>query len=917
MAVAVHAVRILLLGPVELWVADQEAALGGPRQRTLLALLALEPGQTVSRDRAAEALWGDSLADGRAQRLHTVVSRLRAAVREAGGPSGVIETTEIGYRLGIAPAQVDATHAAEALQRARDLRAARRPAEASAAAREALDLWRGRPLADLADNGWAGDGLRRLEDLRLSLLEEEFDCRLELGASPGVLEEIDAACASAPLRERLHAQLMLALNATGRRTDALHEYDRVRRRLSEELGIGPGAGLREAHRTVLAEEPDARRVPVSQQRRPTVRRGRRTIAVAAVLSAAVATTAGVVVSSGGRQAPASLRLRAGALVIAGPDVRHVRAEIPLSGTVINGQPGGLVLSDGSLWSVTEQGTVTQVDVARGRVLGSTPLALPAGPGGMAVGMGATWVTDSGSPTVYRLTSGVTGARRIRLPPPRSSQARATGGVAVGAGSVWVVREAAQTVDRLSPDGGLEHRFRIADAAQVVSDVRAIWVISPEVGVVTRLDPRTNTVRSRTRLRPIVCCLTVGGGSAWATSLASGLLWRLRPDGAVEDVVHLPGPATEITYADGAVWVAGYTHGTVTRVDAQTLKLRMIRTDQSVAGMAAGRGVVAFSTFASERAALAGVRGPVARILMPEHFPADTDPAVGALYGDPDADRQQVAATCLSLYQYAHGRLAPYAATGPAVRASHGRVWTFHVRPGFQFSPPSRERVDAGTFAATIERAASPAIPRSPAATALADVEGMSAYRRGLTTHLAGVETEGDSLTIRLRHPVGDLDARLAAPYFCVVPKDTPAVPTGLQAPIPGAGPYYVAGTSGGAFTVLRRNPHYPLPNRAGFDAFVYQFDVEQRTALDMIRHGRADYAAFYKHDAASTLGARLGGTGDAAGIRLRLSPRPEATNRTPRSSVAEFFGPRARCPAYSPLYAGADLTRLCHATGGP
>src|SRR5204863_8495487 len=112
---------------------------------------------------------------------------------------------------------------------------------ASAVAGGALGLWRGPPLADLLDNGWAGDSLRRLEELRLSLLEEEFDCRLELGSSPGLVEELATACASAPLRERLHGQLIIALNADGRRADALNEYDRVRRRLSEELGIDPGA----------------------------------------------------------------------------------------------------------------------------------------------------------------------------------------------------------------------------------------------------------------------------------------------------------------------------------------------------------------------------------------------------------------------------------------------------------------------------------------------------------------------------------------------------------------------------------------------------------------------------------------------------------------------------------------------------
>jgi len=914
LAAAVNAVRILLLGPVELWAGERQAPLGGPKQRTLLALLALEPGQVVSRDRAAEALWGESVPAGHAQRLHTVVSRLRAALRQVGGSPDVVETTETGYRLRIDPAQVDAPRAAAALHQSRELRAAGRPAEAAAAARDALELWRGPPLEDLLENGWAGESLRRLEDLKLSLLEEEFDCRLTFDASPGLVEELEAACASAPLRERLHAQLMLALDASGRRADALQAYDRVRWRLSEELGIEPGAVLREAHRAVLMREPGPSQAQVSRGRRRRARHSRRILLIGVVAIGAVAATAGVLLAGGGRQQRAALRLHAGALVIASPNLHQVRAQIPLSGTVINEQPGGVVLAEGSLWTVNEQGTVTQVDLARRRIVTSTPLALPAGPGGMAVGLGATWVTDSGSSTLYRLGSGVTAARRIRLPPLNGPRPGSTGGVAIGEGSIWVARPGG-TVDRLSRSGELEHRFGIPGATQVVNGERAIWVIAKQSGVVTKLDPKTNSVRAHTPLRAQVCCLTVGGGSVWATSEAGGLLWQLRPDGRVQDLVHVSAPATELAYADGSVWISGYTSGSVTRVDARTLAVRIVHIDEPVAGMAAAPGVVAFSTFASERAALAGVRGPVARILLTRDLIADTDPAAPIVFGDRDADRQRQAATCLSLYEYHRGRLAPYAASGPAVRRSKRRVWTFRVRPGFAFSPPSHERVDAGTFAATIERSTAPAFLHSEAARALADVVGMHAYRRGLTTHLAGVEATGARLTIRLNRPAANLGARLAAPYFCAVPKDTPAVPTGLQDPIPSAGPYYVAGLSGGAFAVLRRNPNYPLPNRAGFAAIVYDFNVDERQALEMIRHGRADYAAFYSRHAGSTLAAQLGAGGDASGISVQRSPRPGANGGKLGSRIAEFFGRRLGCRSHTPLYAGVELKRLCPVAG--
>jgi hypothetical protein len=490
-------------------------------------------------------------------------------------------------------------------------------------------------------------------------------------------------------------------------------------------------------------------------------------------------------------------------------------------------------------------------------------------------------------------------------------ARGTEGVAVGDGSIWVARPP-RTVDRISRSGELEHRFTIPGATQIVSDgQRAIWVISRQSGVVTKLDARTNRIRARTRLRAQVCCLAVGGGSIWATSEAGGLLWQLRPDGRVQDLVHVPAPTTELAYAQGAIWTSGYTSGEVARVDTQTLAAKVFHTDQPVAGMAAAPGIVAFSTFASERAALAGVRGPVARLLLTQDLIADGDPAAPIVFGDPDADRQRQAATCLSLYEYQDGRPAPYAASGPAMRQANGRAWTFRVRTGFAFSPPSHERVDAGTFAATIERSTAPAFSHSEAARALANVVGMHAYRRGLTTHLAGVDSDGARLTIRLSRPVANLDARLAALYFCAVPKDTPAVPTGLQDPIPSAGPYYVAGASGGAFEVLRRNPHYPRPNRTGFEAIVYDFNVDGRQALDMIRHGRADYAAFYGGHAGSTLAAQLGAAGDASGIRSRRSPRPGTTHGARGSTIAEFFGRRLGCRSHSPLYAGVELKRLC------
>jgi DNA-binding SARP family transcriptional activator/streptogramin lyase len=890
----VNGLRILLLGPIELWVDERQATLGGPKQRALLAVLALEPGTVVSRDRASEVLWGDAPAES--QRLHTVVSRLRTAVRDAGGSPDVIETTDAGYRLLADGAQIDSVRAARELRNAREFRGAGDMRAAARAAAEALARWRGEPLADLNDSGWASADRRRLDDLRLSLQEEEFDARLALGESRTVIEQLEAACASAPLRERLHAQLLLALSAAGRRTDALDQYDRFRRTLSEELGIEPGAAVRAAHQAALDEDVEPPSEPARRRRAGRVRTPfvLGALAVGSLGAAAVLLLRG----SGASPAPTPLQARSGTLVLAAPDARHLIREIPLSGEVINEQPDGLLASHGSLWAVTVQGTVTQIDIAQRRVVGTTSISVPTGPGGMALGLGSVWISDSGRPLLYRVIPGTPAAEAIHLPKPPGHPHENALGVAVADGSVWVVRGGGY-LDRLNPDGILQRRFRIPGARYLVKDGQSIWVLSSDPGIVTKLDARTGATLARTRLRPRICCAAVGGGSVWVTSENRGLLWQLSPDGVVQDVLHVRAPATELAYSRGAIWVSSYAGGKVTRIDLHTHSRRTISVRGSVVGMAAAPGLVAFASLGNEREALAGIRGPIARIVLSHDLISDHDPATPAVYGNRDADWQAVSATCLSLYDYRGDEVRPYAATGPGVRSANGRAWKFRVRPGFAFSPPSDEPVDAGTFAGAIERSTNPLIASPAAAHELSAVAGMSAYRRGLTRHIAGIEAKGNTLTIRLEHPVRDLEARLAARYFCAIPKHTPAVTNGVMGPLPSAGPYYLAGVSTGSFTVLRRNPHYPGPG-GGFAAFVYRFNVDPRRAVAMVRRGKADYAAFYREDDALHDVARAGG--DALGIRFR-----GAKGR----GLGELFGHRVSCHSYSPLYAGVELTRLC------
>jgi ABC-type transport system substrate-binding protein len=177
---------------------------------------------------------------------------------------------------------------------------------------------------------------------------------------------------------------------------------------------------------------------------------------------------------------------------------------------------------------------------------------------------------------------------------------------------------------------------------------------------------------------------------------------------------------------------------------------------------------------------------------------------------------------------------------PAISAG-GRTYTFTVRPGFRFSPPSNEQVTAATFKHAIERALNPRM-QAPYARLLGDVVGAQAYVAGKARHISGIVARGRSLTIRLVHAVGDLPARLSMPTFCAVPLDAPADPKGVSN-LPAAGPYYVASHTPGAQIVLKRNPNYRGERPHRLAELDYMIGVGQQQAFREVLSGKADYAA--------------------------------------------------------------------------
>ncbi|GAA1371469.1 AfsR/SARP family transcriptional regulator [Catellatospora chokoriensis] len=242
-----------LLGPVEMTIGDRSVNLGGARQRTVLAVLGLNANRVVPVDQLIDAVWGADPPTTARSQIQICISALRRIFQEIGHPEA-IDTRPPGYLLQLAPEHVDSLQFAAQLADARRQADAGAKAEASATLTAALALWRGAALS-----GISSDQVQRaatvLEDQRLTAVEERIQLDLELGRHQEVILELRALVVEQPMRERLHAYLMLALYRCGRQADALAAARRAREILAEELGLDPGAELQHLERAILQRDP--------------------------------------------------------------------------------------------------------------------------------------------------------------------------------------------------------------------------------------------------------------------------------------------------------------------------------------------------------------------------------------------------------------------------------------------------------------------------------------------------------------------------------------------------------------------------------------------------------------------------------------------------------------------------------------
>jgi DNA-binding SARP family transcriptional activator len=240
-----------ILGSLQVLDEGRVVALGGSKQRALLGLLLLHANETLSADRLIDELWGEDPPATAAKTVQVHVSRLRKAL----GAEDVVVTREHGYELVLDPERLDATRFERLVAAGRDDLALGDAAGAASGLEDALSMWRGRPIDDLAYEPFAQREIARLEDLHQGALEELIDAKLVLGRHVEVVNQLEGLIEDHPYRERLRGQLMLALYRCDRQADALQAYQEARRSLVEQLGIEPGERLRELERAVLAQDP--------------------------------------------------------------------------------------------------------------------------------------------------------------------------------------------------------------------------------------------------------------------------------------------------------------------------------------------------------------------------------------------------------------------------------------------------------------------------------------------------------------------------------------------------------------------------------------------------------------------------------------------------------------------------------------
>lgn len=562
-----------ILGPLEIVGEHGPIRLHRGKEQALLSFMLLHPNEVLPSERLIDELWDGRPPATAPKILQNAVSQLRKALGD-----GRLETRPPGYVFHLQPGELD-------LQRFEELARDGRN-------EEALVLWRGPPLVDLREERFADDARRRLEDERLAVVEDRIDADLAAGRNAQLVPELETLLAEHPLRERMHAQLMRALYASGRQADALDAYRRARRALNDELGLEPGPELQELERKILQQDPEL--APRRPSRASPSRPRRRWLLLGALALVIAGAVAGIIAATSGGTKP----------ILAAPNSLAVidsKANRVIDVTPIGNTPRGVTVGKQFVWAANAaDGTVSQIDLKSMSVVHTIGLGSAATD--LVENRGSVWVATGPDNTVVRLDA-TTGGVLERIPISHDLSAAAYA-IAGGPSGIWI--GSGNDIYELDPASSqivVRHRSHPGGG---INDVQvssgSVWFAS-SAEVIGRLSAATGRPTGETNLGTIPAAVAVGGGSVWAASsgfpVLKSVVWRLDPTNLVVTQTtffgHYVGsgpPTLDLAFGDGALWVASYDDGTVVRIDPTSGNVtKVIRVGGHPSGIAVGGGRV--------------------------------------------------------------------------------------------------------------------------------------------------------------------------------------------------------------------------------------------------------------------------------------------------------------------------------------
>jgi ABC-type transport system substrate-binding protein/DNA-binding SARP family transcriptional activator/streptogramin lyase len=894
-------VEVGVLGHLVVRDGGRSVALPRGKPTAVLAALLLHRNDVVSSERLIDEVWGENAPRTANKTLQLYVSQLRKVL-----PPDVLVTQPPGYLMRVSDDEIDSGRFEQLLASGRARLAEGEVGEAASTLRDALAIWRGPAFADVAYEDFARGESERLAELRLQAVEGRIEADLRCGRHAEVVGELTTLAREHPQRERLQAQLMLALYRSGRQSDALNVFREARRRLHDELGIEPGPELRELEGAILRQEAAlAAPAPVTLPSRRGRREGRGvvlTVAAVLLVGAATAVSLGVVLSSSDK---GPIRAAPNSVVAVDALNGRVVRRVP-----VGVGPGQATAGYGAVWtSNTVAGTVSRIDRATGQVE-TIPVGLA--PSGLAVASGAVFVANGEANTLVRVDPGA--ARVVRT----VRVGNAPSAVAVGQGALWVANTADGTVSRVDPGGRRASRTIPVgpNPIAVASGPGGIWVALAGSGAVARIDPTSNRVVATIAVGHSPSVVATDRTNVWVADAVDRTVSRLDPSsGAVVATVSVGARPLALATAAHSLWVA-LGNGSLVRLDRSTLNRRQtIELGSTPSGIA----VTGTTLWITVLPAAASHRGGTLRVDVVWLDPCRCiDPAATI---DPQVNAPMLGLVYDGLVAYrrvggpAGGLLVGDLAVDVPAPSDGGRTYVFRLRPGLRYSDGAP--VLASDVRHSFERVFRLNTELPPWYDAIVGAGLCSRHACDLS---AGIDADdrGRTVTFHLHRADPEFLYKLALPLAFVVPGRTPF--RVVRGRLPGTGPYTVVSYRGGkignwersATVVLRRSRAFHTEARearppAFPDRIVFRVVPEVTRATTEVVHGTADVAFAY---------------GYQPGLLERLAITHAAQLHADAVGGTEYMFLNTRVPPFDDVRVrravayGVDRARLVQLEGG-